>query len=334
MTDIKTHTLSEGVLSIIGNTPVVRLANLFPEYNLNLFAKLELLNPGGSIKDRTAYNILLQAIIQGKISKGTTVIESSSGNMAIGLAQVCLKYGLNLIIVADPLINVHTLKILAAYGVQIEKVTTPSQNGSYLTARLERVHHLLNEVENGFWPNQYANQANPMAHRQTMKEMVTALGGNIDYLFIATSTCGTIMGCAEYAREAGLNTKIIAVDAEGSAIFNQPLAKRLIPGHGAGKSSHLLNPDLIADVIHVSDKDCVIGCHQLLYREAILAGGSSGAVVSAIRKYLSQVPENANCAMIICDRGERYLDTIYSKVWVKKHFNGIELETEELQSTF
>ncbi|UII19702.1 2,3-diaminopropionate biosynthesis protein SbnA [Fulvivirga ligni] len=306
-------------LAAIGNTPLIQLMNICPEYPINVYGKMEAFNPGGSIKDRTANNILLDAINQGKITRETTVVESSSGNMAIGLAQACLVYGLKLTVVVDPLVNKHTLKILRAYGVTIDQVTE-EQNGSYLNARLHRVEQLLKSVPKSFWPNQYANKANPEAHVNTMNEIATALNGEVDYLFAATSTCGTLMGCAHYIEQHQLKTKIIAVDAEGSLIFSQQSSKRLIPGHGAGRPSQLLERNKVDDVVHITDYQCVMGCHQLLNREAILAGGSSGAVVSALQRIAPSIPAGSNCAVILCDRGERYLDTIYNPDWVSQHF--------------
>ena len=313
------HKIYPNTLAAIGNTPLIQLMNICPEYPINIYGKMESFNPGGSIKDRTANNILLDAINQGKITRETTVIESSSGNMAIGLAQACLVYGLKLIVVVDPLVNKHTLKILKAYGATIDQVAE-EKNGSYLNARLHRVQHLLQSTPKSFWPNQYANQANPAAHFNTMNEIATALNSEVDYLFAATSTCGTLMGCANYIEQHQLKTKIIAVDAEGSLIFSEQSGKRLIPGHGAGRPSQLLERNKVDEVIHINDYQCIMGCHQLLNREAILAGGSSGAVVSALQTLAPTLPAGSNCALILCDRGERYLDTIYNPDWVNQHF--------------
>ncbi|MBL3658318.1 2,3-diaminopropionate biosynthesis protein SbnA [Fulvivirga sediminis] len=313
------HNIHPNVLATIGNTPMIHLMNLCPEFNVNIYGKMEAFNPGGSIKDRTATNILVDAINKGEINKDTTIVESSSGNMAIGLAQTCLMYGLKLVVVVDPLINKHTLKILKTYGAKIEQVTE-QENGSYLNARLKKVENLLKVVENSFWPNQYANHANPEAHYNTMREIAEALNNQVDYLFAATSTCGTIMGCAEYLKKHNLKTKIVAVDAMGSVLFGQAPGKRLIPGHGAGRPSILIDKSYIDEVVHITDQECIEGCHQLLQREAILAGGSSGAVVSALQKLVPSLPSNANCAIILCDRGERYLDTIYSTEWVNQNF--------------
>ncbi len=323
--------LSPNILTTIGDTPLVGLNRIFPASGFKLYGKMEAHNPGGSIKDRTAFNILNNAMMHGRIKKGDTIIESSSGNMAIGLAQVSLYFGINLIVVVDPKLNSQTEKILCAYGAKLSKVTEPHPTDGFLGARLERVNHLLNEIPRSFWTNQYGNLDNPRTHWQTMHEITTALNYQLDYIFIATSTCGMLMGCAEYVKENGLHTKIVAVDAEGSVIFGKKSKKRLIPGHGAGVKSQFLKREMITDVVHVSDQECVEGCQKLLTSEAILAGGSSGGMISAIEKYSSQIPQNATCAMIICDRGERYLETIYNPKWVKKNFPQLFYQTHNLK---
>src|SRR5262249_47892460 len=168
------------------------------------------------------------------------------------------------------------------------------------------------------------NLDNPRAHYRTMDEIVQALDGEVDYFFCATSTCGTLRGCAEYVRDWGLRTKIIAVDAEGSVIFGEKRAKRLIPGHGASIRPSLYRPDLADRYILVSDLDCVVGCRRLARLEAILAGGSSGAVMMAIERVRHELPPHSTCVAICSDRGERYLDTIYSDEWVREHFGEVE----------
>ena len=164
-----------------------------------------------------------------------------------------------------------------------------------------------------------------------MAEITNVLHGKVDYLFCATSTCGTIRGCAEYIKENRLKTKILAVDAYGSVIFGGPRAKRLLPGHGAAVRPKLYQDDLADDCIHISDLECVIGCRRLVRLEALLAGGSSGAVLMAVFQNSKAIPAGANCVMIFPDRGERYLDTIYSDSWIQKHFGDVShLWQEEL----
>lgn len=316
--------MREGILSVIGNTPLIKLSRVFPDADFNVYGKLEGLNPGGSTKDRPAFHIIKDGIDNGAIKPGSVVIESTSGNMGIGLAQACSYFGLRLICVVDPKTTIQNIRLLRAYGAEVDMVMEPDVNtGEYLQARLNRVHELLDMVDNGFWPNQYANSLNPAAHHHTMDEIQRQLGGKVDYLFCATSTCGTMRGCAEYVREHSLNIKTVAVDAVGSVIFGGQKSKRLIPGHGAAVRPSLYKDDLADRVVRVTDLDCVVGCRKLVRAEAVLAGGSSGGVISAIDQMRSVIPSGANCVAILPDRGERYLDTIFSEEWVQEHFGEV-----------
>jgi cysteine synthase A len=236
------------------------------------------------------------------------------------LAQACSYYGLRFICVIDPKTTAQNVQLIRAYGAEVELVSEADpRTGEYLQARIDRVRSLLERFENSFWPNQYANHYNAIAHRQTMREVVKALG-RVDYLFCATSTCGTLRGCAEFVRDSGLNTVLYAVDAKGSVIFGGPKARRLIPGHGAAVRPALFEEGLAKKCIQVEDIDCIIGCRRLARREAILAGGSSGAVLMAIDRVKDELPTGAVCVAIFPDRGERYLDTIFSDIWVMENF--------------
>lgn len=314
--------MNEGVLSAIGNTPLVKLSRIFPNLRFNLYAKLEGHNPGGSMKDRPALNIIRHAIDAGLITPETIVIESSSGNMGVGLAQACAYYNLRLICVVDHKTTLQNLKLMRAYGAEID-MTETSDSETCLQVRLQRVRKLLATYKNSFWPNQYANLYNPLSHHQTMEELVNALRGKVDYLFCATSTCGTLRGCADYVRTHRLPTKIVAVDAKGSVIFGGQSARRLIPGHGAAVVPELFQNDLAEFCVHVSDVDCIVGCRRLVSSEAILAGGSAGGIAMAVDEVRSSIPDQSNCVLLFADRGERYLDTIYSDAWVTEHFGAI-----------
>jgi N-(2-amino-2-carboxyethyl)-L-glutamate synthase len=315
----------ESILSTIGGTPLVHLQRFLPAARFGLYAKLESLNPGGSIKDRPALTILEDALRSGAIGPDTLVIESSSGNMGIGLAQACRYYGLRFLCVVDSKTALANLRMLRAYGAEIELVTEPDPaTGEFLQARLNRVRELLSQEENNFWPNQYVNPKNSDSHYDTtMREVATALGGRIDFLFVATSTCGTVRGCGEYVRDHGLSTRVVAVDAVGSLIFSDVRAKRLVPGLGAGMRPPLCDLSVISECVHVDDLDCVVGCRRLVAREAILAGGSSGGVLMAVEKIQDRIPESAVCVAILPDRGERYLETVFSDEWVREHFGDV-----------
>jgi cysteine synthase A len=299
---------------------------LIADARFSLFGKLEALNPGGSIKDRPALAILEDAMRSGKVGPGTLVIESSSGNMGVGLAQACRYHGLRFLCVVDPKTVPANLRMLRAYGAEIDLVAEPDpETGEFLQARLNRVRELLGQVKNGFWPDQYVNRKNPDSHYlTTMREVATALGNRLDFLFVATSTCGTVRGCGEYVRDYGLGTRVIAVDAVGSLIFSDVRAKRLVPGLGAGIRPPLCDLSVIAECVHVDDLDCIAGCRRLVTREAILAGGSSGGVLSAVERIKDRIPDGAVCVAILPDRGERYLETLFCDDWVREHFGDVE----------
>ncbi|WP_339315858.1 2,3-diaminopropionate biosynthesis protein SbnA [Paenibacillus sp. FSL R10-2734] len=312
---------NDGILSTIGNTPLIKLKSLFHKSEIEVYAKMELLNPGGSAKDRPALRMIHEAWKEGIIGPGTTVIESSSGNMAISLAMICKYLGMRFISVIDPRTTETNLQILKALDATIDYVALPDpETGEFLPARLKRVQQLLAEIPGSYWPNQYANANNYLAHyHTTMKEIMTALG-RVDYLFCSVSTCGTIRGLAEYARDHGLQTKIVAVDAEGSAIFGGNKGIRRFPGLGAGIVPPFCRSDLIDRIVHVSDLDIVKGCRILAQNESILAGASSGGIIAAVKQMEQELTPGSVCAVILHDKGERYLDTVYSDSWTQSQF--------------
>jgi cysteine synthase A len=154
-----------------------------------------------------------------------------------------------------------------------------------------------------------------------MNEIIVALEGKVDYLFCPASSCGTLRGCSEYLREHGLHTKICVADSPGSVIFGGSRGRRLIPGHGAGIRPGLYRDDLADRCIQITDSESVVGCRMLLSSEALLVGGSSGATLMAVRKIANEIPSGARCVMIFPDRGERYLDTIFSDAWVTENLS-------------
>ena len=314
-----------GILTTIGNTPLVRLDKIMPRLKAQVYAKIERFNPGGSIKDRPAISMLLGKIQAGELKPAqSVVVESSSGNMAIGLAQVCRYFGLHFICVVDAKTTEQNIAILRAFQATVEVVEEPDPvTGEYLEVRLRRVRELVEKNPDVYWPDQYANPLNPRSHEETMREIAEALDGRVDHLLCTVSTTGTLRGCVDYVRKHGMTTRAVAVDAVGSVLFGAPIGRRLIPGHGASVRPALFDPAMADEVVHVTDLDCVVGCRRLTLREAILAGGSSGAVVAALEKLAPTIPDGSNCVLILADGGDRYLDTIYSDEWVNKHFGEV-----------
>lgn len=312
--------VGSGILSTIGSTPLIRFERLFPQLSQRFYGKLEFLNPGGSLKDRPALRMLERGLESGRIAAGGTVIESSSGNMGIGLAMACRYLDLRLICVVDVKTTATNLKILRALGAEADVVTEPHpETGDYLDARLARVEELLAAHPGAFWPNQYGNAANPEAHAvATAVEIVDDLGRPPGVLLAATSTCGTVAGIQDYLTEIGADTRLVAVDAEGSAIFGHEPRKRIIPGLGSSREPGLLEPETV-DAHHVTSRECVVGCRLLARREAILAGGSSGGLVMAARRIAATVPPETEIVLVLPDRGGRYMDTVFCDDWVTEH---------------
>ncbi len=314
-------TESIGALAAVGNTPLVQLTRVFAPLDFALYAKLEMMNPGGSGKDRSARGMLLDAYDRGDIGPHTTIIESSSGNLGVGLAQACALLKLRFVCVVDSRTTVSHIGILKAYGAEVDVVDQPDPGcGDLLTARLNRVKQLRARIADSFWTDQYANPSNSRAQYAMCGELDRDLGHQADFLFVATSTCGTLRGCREYVRDHAWSTRIVAVDAVGSVIFGDEPQRRLIPGHGASRRPALYECGLEDECVHVSDRECVAGCFRLLGSEAILAGGSSGAVISAIGRMRARIPAGATAVAILCDRGDRYLETVYSREWISTHF--------------
>ncbi|WP_020617855.1 2,3-diaminopropionate biosynthesis protein SbnA [Paenibacillus daejeonensis] len=323
--------MTQDWLACIGNTPLVRLSRLFPrDRGIAVYAKLEMLNPIGSTKDRPAARMIAAAIEQGLIGPGSVVIESSSGNMAISLAAICSRLEMRFISVVDPKTTLQNIRIMQAYGAEIERVEEPDpESGEFLPARLKRVQELLARIPNSYWPNQYANPHNVLAHRDgTMREIVSELG-RVDYVMGGVSTCGTMRGCAAYVETHRLATRIVAVDAVGSVILGGSKGKRLFPGLGAGIVPPLGEVAFMDEAIQVPEAEMITGCRQLVRRESILAGPSSGAVVAAMGRLWPTLPDGAVCVLILHDRGERYLDTLYDDAWVSRHFGDTVLAEPE-----
>lgn len=306
------------MLGAIGDTPLVALRRYLDNPRVHVWAKLEASNPGGSAKDRPAARMLRDALEDESVAPGGTVVESTSGNMGVGLAQACRYHGLSLICVVDTRAHETNVRTLRALGAEVRVVSEPDPvTGDLLMARLALVAELVSELPDAFWPNQYANASNPAAHATgTMREIDEALDGDVDYLFVATSTTGTLRGCSDYLRSLGRATRVVAVDAVGSALFGGERSARELPGFGAGIETDLSRAAVYDRLVRVDDVDCVVGCRRLAAREAILAGGSSGAVASALRSLAPDLPDGSRCALIFPDGGTGYLRTVYDDDWV------------------
>jgi cysteine synthase A len=285
----------ESVFECVGNTPVVALRRLFPDPDVEVIAKLELLNPGGSMKDRSARHIVEAGLREGSILPGSRLIESSSGNFGIALAIAARIYDLCFTCVVDPKTTRANVAILRGLGADVEVVSERDHAGGYLHSRIRRIGELLAAMPGAIWVNQYANDRNCEAYYHGT---------------------GSILGCARRLRERFPELRVVAVDAVGSVIFGPPAGPRELPGIGSSRVPELCRPEEIDDVVHVDDVDAALGCRELLLAEGIFAGGSTGAVVAAIERALPALPRPCRIVAIFPDRGDRYLDLVYDDDWL------------------
>lgn len=308
-------------LEINKNTPLVRL-ELEELENIQLYSKLEFLNPTGSVKDRAASFILQETLKNNIINQETTIIESSSGNLGVALAAYCNKNSLRLIVVVDPHISPINEMLIRKYGAEVIKVTKPDLSGGYLLNRLKKVSELLSEISNSYWINQYGNPLNREAYYSTLGSEICDEVDYVDYVFLGISSGGTIAGVSQRVKEKYPKVCVIAVDVKGSVIFGQNPKKRYIPGIGSSKVPENLKFALIDDVVIIDEKETIESCHKLLANFNIFAGGSSGSVIAAIVKFFKnkKVTKLTNVVTIFPDRGERYFSTIYNPQWCSKFY--------------
>lgn len=309
------------VLDFVGNTPMVRLMSNGLS-DVNLFVKLEGNNPTGSVKDRAASYILETLLKNGDIDKDTTIIESSSGNFGIALASYCKKFGLKFICVVDPKILPVNEMIIRSLGATVIKVTEPDDSGGYLITRLEKVNELKSAISNSYWINQYGNKLVARSYFETIGNQICE-EVEVDYIFLGVSSGGTITGISNCVKEKYPNSKVIAVDMEGSVIFGQQAKNRSIPGIGSSIVPEILQNSLIDEVVIISEKTSIDMCKELLSEHTIFAGGSSGAVYAAVKEYFKykSFVKKPNIVALFADRGDRYFDTIYNDQWCQKVLN-------------
>ena len=311
--------LYSSVMACVGRTPLVELGRQFPPPGPAVIAKLELMNPSGSMKDRSAAYIIERGLADGTITGTSHLLESSSGNFGIALASAARVYGLEFTCIVDPKTTPANLRILRSLGAHVEIVTDADAHGCHLDARLRRVAELCREQPGALWINQYANDRNWQAHfHGTGGEILADLDRPLDCLVVPVSTTGTILGLARRLRAAFPRLHVVAVDAVGSVIFGGPPGPRHVPGLGAGRRSVLLTADDVDEVVSVSDREAVAGCRALAATEGILAGGSSGAVVAAIEQIRPRIPRTWQLLTVLPDRGDRYLDQVYNDEWVAR----------------
>ena len=308
------HNIIHGnIAECIGNTPVVEIhGSLIPE-NKRLFAKLEYCNPSFSIKDRTALGLVKAAMASGKLKKGGTLIESTSGNLGKSLAMLGAVFGFRVIVVIDAKTSPSVIRWCEAYGAQMEMVRETDENGGYQKTRVARVRKLLEKYPDAVWPNQYDNYDNPAFHYMTTGEEVASLG--IDVVVGSVSTGGHLCGISRKVKEKRPGTTVIACDVEGSAVFGGVFHSYLVNGSGLSWRSKNTNLSVLDKICILSDQEAISACRILARETGLLIGGSAGLVLCGSLAWLRQTPATSVVA-IIPDTGANYLDQIYNNEWL------------------
>lgn len=306
------------ICDFIKNTPNLKLLN----YKTNeIYAKIEGVNPFGSVKDRSAYYAIKKLLDDSIINKNTTIIESTSGNMGVALAGVCKLFGLKFIAVIDPAISPVNEFLIKSLGAETIKVVDSDENNSYLKARLKKVKQIFSIYENIYWFNQYGNPLIREAFKNTLGEEIVRDNPNMDYLFMAVSSLGTITGVSERVKEFNSNIKVVAVDILGSKIFDKNTkCHKHLSGIGSSIQTEHLAHCKLDDHILVDEASSIAECKNLLFECGAFVGGSSGCVVSGIKKYIDE--HNLKNKKIVCvfpDNGYKYLETIYNEKWYKEN---------------
>ncbi len=314
----------------LGNTPMEPIYLVIGGIARKIHLKLESENPTGSVKDRTGYSLIQELESQGRLKKGSVVVESTSGNLGVALSFFCKLKGYKFIAVVDPKTTQENLTKMQMLGAEIEMVHRPDEVGGYLLSRLARVGELCQSSPTYVWTNQYSDPANPHIHYlNTGPEIYRQMHGEVDALFVAVSTGGTLAGIGRFFQEVSPATSIIGVDAHGSVIFGAPPAPRKLTGIGSSKSSSFITRDLYSSHMLVRDEEAFAFCRALSQATGIKVGGSSGAVLAACAKYLLAHPEVRNVVCVCADGGDNYADSIFSDGWIQKQ--GLNLSKEHLE---
>ncbi len=305
MADIK-----NGFVDLVGNTPLVRLNKIIKKDDLkaDVLAKLEYFNPAGSVKDRIAKEMVLDALDKGLIKEGATLIEPTSGNTGIGLSAVATSLGLKIIITMPDTMSVERRNLMKAYGAKL--VLTPGSEG--MKGAIAKAKALAEEIPNSFIPGQFENPANPIAHYKTTgPEIYNQTDGKVDIFVAGVGTGGTISGIGKYLKEKNPDVKVVAVEPESSPVLSKGQAgPHKIQGIGAGFVPETLDTAIYDEVITISNEDAFATGKEIAKTEGILVGISSGAALTAAKQLaLREENKGKTIVVLLPDGGDRYMST-------------------------
>jgi cystathionine beta-synthase len=312
--------IKDSILDAIGETPLVELSRLGADLRPRLVAKVEALNPGGSIKDRIALGLIEAAEREGRLKPGGTIIEPTSGNTGTGLAIVALLKGYRVIAVMPDKMSREKIDLLRAYGAEVVVAPTevpPDSPESYYRV----ADRLTEEIPGAFQPNQYFNQANPEAHYQTTgPEIWRQTAGRITHFVTGVGTGGTITGAGRFLKEQNPEIQVIGADPVGSIYSGGEVKPYLVEGVGEDFWPESFDPSVVDRYVTVSDRDSFLTTRRLAQAEGILAGGSSGMAVHAALEVAGDIDDPGALVLVILpDGGRSYLSKVYNDAWMRQY---------------
>ncbi|HYL93429.1 MAG TPA: cysteine synthase A [Alphaproteobacteria bacterium] len=295
--------VAESITELVGDTPMLHLRRIAPD-GADIFAKLEYMNPGGSIKDRAAIGMIKKAEAEGRLQPGATILEATAGNTGIGLALIGVNRGYKVIVCVPELFAEEKVKIMRALGAEV--IRTPDAEG--MQGAIRKVKELAADIPNSFTALQFENPSNPDFHYETTaQEIFDQMQGKIDAVVIGVGTGGTFTGVARFLKERLPKICCVAVETQGSVLQGGPPGKHKVEGIGASFIPKTFDPKLADEIIMVSDKDAFATIAKLARCEGVLGGSSSGANVFAAMQIAKDLGKGKRVVTIIPDLAERYM---------------------------